>query len=83
MWDVYTDFGVHGILTATTDFTALKPAPPPGHPERRKWESTDPEFGLAGLILSTAHRMGAALDVGTMTVHQRGEATASFVGNSL
>ena len=77
--DVYTDFGFQGIRTTTTDLTTLKPAPPAGHPERRKWESSDPELGLIGLILSTVYRMGAALDVGTMTIHQRGEVTTSFL----
>ena len=77
--DVYTDVGFHGIRTDTIDFMALQPAPPTGHPERRKLEPFDPELEPVCLVLSTVHRMGAALDLYTMTIYQRGEVTTPFL----
>ena len=43
------------------------------------WEPTDPELGPIGLILSTVHKAGAALDIGTFTFHQHGEVSTSFL----
>ena len=60
-----------------TDLTQLRPAPPPGHPDRHLWEPPDP--GPIGFILSTVHKAGAAMDIDTFVVHQQGEASASFL----
>ena len=61
---LYTDIGYHGILNTSTDVSSLQPAPQVGHPERRKWESADPELGPIGLILSTCFRMGGGIRFG-------------------
>ena len=76
---VYNEFGYVGILNENTVLSDLKPAPPPGHPERHWWEPSDPELGPIGLILSTLHKAGAALDISTFTVHQHGEVPTSFL----
>ena len=73
----YRDFGSVGIGSDHTDLTQLRPAPPPGHPDRHLWEPPDPELGPIGLILSTVHKAGAAMDIDTFIVHQQGEASAS------
>ena len=77
--EVYKEFGYVGIRYENTVLSDLKPAPPPGHPERHWWEPTDPELGPIGLMLSTLHKAGAALDVDTFTVHPHGEVPTSFL----
>ena len=67
------------ICSERTDLTQLRPAPPPGHPDRHLWEPPDPELGPIGFILSALHKAGAAMDIDTFIVHQQGEASASFL----
>ena len=62
-----------------TDLAKLRPAQPPGHPDRNLWKPPDPELGPIGLILSEIHKAGAAMDIDTFTVHQHGEVSTSFL----
>ena len=79
--DVYTEFGFVGSFNETTEVDNLKSAPPPGHPERNLWESTDPELGPVGMLLTTVHKLGAALDIENFVLHQKGEVSTAFLKN--
>ena len=46
--ELYNVFGYVGILNENTVLSDLKPAPPPGHPERHWWEPSDLELGPIG-----------------------------------
>ncbi len=79
IFEVYTDFGLVRIFNETTNVANLKSAPPPGHPERSLWESTDPELGPVGMLLTTVHELGAAFDTENFALHQRGEVSTAFL----
>ena len=81
--EVYTDFGFVGIFNETTDVDNLKSAPPPGHPERNLWESTDPELCTVGMLLTTVHKLGAALDTENFVLHQKGEVSTAFLNKNV
>ena len=73
------NFGFHCILNESTELSKLQSAPQAGHLDRRTWESTDPEIGPIGSIVSTVFRMGAALDLENMIIHKYGEVLTSFL----
>ena len=79
IFDMYREFGFVGIKNEDTDLAELNPAPPPEHPERHLWEPSDPELGPIGLVLSTVFKMGAALDIDTLTIHQHGEVNTKIL----
>ena len=76
---IYETFGFHWIKTDSTDLSQLNPATPAGHPDRKFWESPDPELRPVGLLLSTVHRLGATLDTDNFTIHQWGEVPTPFM----
>ena len=77
--DAYADLGVVGIWSADTNLDELKAAPPPVHAERHLWESSDPELGPIGMLLTTVHKMGAAMDTQNFDIHKRGEVSTAFL----